>query len=74
MNERQREGGGRMLTCMVSMSSELSHTILESLTFLISSSCSTVKELGHPPFSYQKRSPNLSWANRETRENQRVSR
>lgn len=44
-------------TCTLSNSSELSHRILDIFILRISPSCSTVKLDGHPPFSYQNRSP-----------------
>ena len=46
-------------TCTVSKSSLLSQRTLDSLTRLISASCSRVKDEGQPPFSYQNLSPCL---------------
>ena len=40
-----------------SMSSLLSHNTRDILILRISANCSRVKLLGHPPFSYQNRSP-----------------
>ena len=45
------------VTWTVSRSSLLSHRTRDSLTRLISASCSRVKEEGQPPFSYQNLSP-----------------
>ena len=49
-----------MRTCISSTVSELSQMTLDSLTLLISSICSSVKELGQPPFSNQNLSPCLA--------------
>merc|ERR1719189_887508 len=52
-------GSTMAYTWTVSKSSLLSQRTLDSLTLLISASCSRVKDEGQPPFSYQNLSPNL---------------
>jgi len=44
-------------TWMLSLLSEQSQRTRDSLVFRISASCSRVKLLGQPPFSYQNRLP-----------------